>query len=947
MAKPAKKNRNNVKKASKTKTAPSTEKVVTPLNLQDSLNLQSNDKFDSNEATQQVQLEATKESFIARFVKVARSHLSLYTVALLALIAFMLYVRIVPSYSQVFTNWPWTNGATYVNVAADDGVMEMRLVFNTIAHFPFRIFYDPFTHYPYGSEVHFGPLFTYLLALPSLILGLGHPSTQLVEDCAAYVPTVIGALCVIPTYYIAKKLFGRKAALFASIVLAFSSGAFLYRMIIGATYHESAEVLFMALTVAVLLYAIDATRSLTFDALKRRDSAVLKPVLWAVLVGLVYGCYFWEWPGAPLLGFMITIYFAVQMILDHVHGRSLDSTLILAVPTFIIPAIMVLPLSLTDLVFLPINYSITQPFLMLLAIASLVIIYALSFLLNRSKVSKLAFPIVLLGIGVVFVLGTGLFDHSVLNTITSSLGFLYPNANMLTVEEAMPTFIDIATKTFTLSQYWGMFYYAGIIYFIGVVILILRLFKQVRPAELMFLIWNLGMLWLLYDQVRFAYYFAVNVALVAGFVAYEVYNALDLGKLEEGFVKKVKTWDDFSKFVKKNTGRCIVATIAVLALLFVAMYPALPMSDPYGRNQEGTLWYTASGGAATVPYEWFESLNWMRTHTPDPQGNPVSSSFDYANGTYTQPPIGQKFNYPSSAYGVMSWWDYGHDIEYIANRIPNANPFQAGIIEENGTAGPSYFFTSQNETSAYNNLNKLGSRYVVIDYQMATGKFPAITEWINDTSGWFDTAAANLGGTSGSVGLNIDSSKFYNSTMYRLYYGDCDGMSHFRLVHDSAGDYTISFAYANLQSQYVNMFATKTVSNYTDAYSLQQSAINPTWINTGTDLIWGARPPVKYVKVFEKVKGATITGNAPDGSLVNASVTLQSQDRQFTYTNSGVAQNGTYSITVPYASEPMNGTDYSSDVVPITKYTIEYGNTTRTVDVPESAVMNGDAVQVN
>ena len=23
-----------------------------------------------------------------------------------------------------------------------------------------------------------------------------------------------------------------------------------------------------------------------------------------------------------------------------------------------------------------------------------------------------------------------------------------------------------------------------------------------------------------------------------------------------------------------------------------------------------------------MPYEWFESLNWMRTHTPDPQGSP-------------------------------------------------------------------------------------------------------------------------------------------------------------------------------------------------------------------------------------------------------------------------------------------------------------------------------------
>ena len=37
------------------------------------------------------------------------------------------------------------------------------------------------------------------------------------------------------------------------------------------------------------------------------------------------------------------------------------------------------------------------------------------------------------------------------------------------------------------------------------------------------------------------------------------------------------------------------------------------------------------------------------------------------------------FTYPNSSYGVMSWWDYGHMITYIAQRIPNANPFQAGV----------------------------------------------------------------------------------------------------------------------------------------------------------------------------------------------------------------------------------------------------------------------------
>ncbi len=58
------------------------------------------------------------------------------------------------------------------------------------------------------------------------------------------------------------------------------------------------------------------------------------------------------------------------------------------------------------------------------------------------------------------------------------------------------------------------------------------------------------------------------------------------------------------------------------------------------------------------------------------------------------------------AYGVMSWWDYGHYIETIGHRMPNANPFQAGIggrresINETNQPGATTFLTAQSEEEA-------------------------------------------------------------------------------------------------------------------------------------------------------------------------------------------------------------------------------------------------------
>ncbi len=111
--------------------------------------------------------------------------------------------------------------------------------------------------------------------------------------------------------------------------------------------------------------------------------------------------------------------------------------------------------------------------------------------------------------------------------------------------------------------------------------------------------------------------------------------------------------------------------------------------------------------------------------------------------------------------------------------------------------------------------------------------------------------------------------------------------------------------------------------------------------------IYDSRPPVKFVKTYEVVKGATLHGTAPAGSLVTASVGLGIGERSFTYTRSATADaNGAYAITVPYASEPMKGDNYSSDVKPLTKYTVSYGNTTTTVDVPEQAVQNGETIKI-
>ncbi len=113
---------------------------------------------------------------------------------------------------------------------------------------------------------------------------------------------------------------------------------------------------------------------------------------------------------------------------------------------------------------------------------------------------------------------------------------------------------------------------------------------------------------------------------------------------------------------------------------------------------------------------WIDALTWLGSNSPDP-------GIDY----YQNYPR-EGFKYPGEAYGVMSWWDYGHMVTYFAHRIPNTNPFQSGV--QGGTGGAA-FFMSGNETNAMKILNIRGSRYVITDYPMATTKFWAIAMWNN------------------------------------------------------------------------------------------------------------------------------------------------------------------------------------------------------------------------
>lgn len=215
--------------------------------------------------------------------------------------------------------------------------------------------------------------------------------------------------------------------------------------------------------------------------------------------------------------------------------------------------------------------------------------------------------------------------------------------------------------SFSLAHPWSEF--GGVLPLAIPGIAILALVR--RPSHTLFALWSVCVCAMAILQVRMAYYFAPVAAIAAAYVLIRVWNAV-AGNL-----------------------RPLVA-LAALALVFI----------PNG-------WRLLAGPPnppMAVPSPWRDALEWLRTQTPEPFGDPnayYASNID-----------------PSSArYGVLAWWDYGYWITAIGRRVPLSNPTQ-----KNASVAAS-FFLAQSETEAIKLMDQWRQRYVIADSRLADFAF--------------------------------------------------------------------------------------------------------------------------------------------------------------------------------------------------------------------------------
>jgi oligosaccharyl transferase (archaeosortase A-associated) len=549
----------------------------------------------------------------------------------------------------------------------------------------------------------------------------------------------------------------------------------------------------------------------------------------AVLAGITMAALAYTWQGADAYLGIFLVYAIIKMTLDLKNGASSQETATTLLAAYSLALILVLPFWNTVWLY--------PSFLgLVVMIVALSIMLALTRLLANRMVPWQAFPLSILVLAFVFVLLSqllgGLFGFGSL--VQSGFGYLWGGEMIGKIGEAEPLVYDAETFYAVIFSGLGLnllFSLAGIL---ASIIYIRRAEGGKKQGQLLLLVWAISALLLTIGQSRFLYLSTIAMGVLISILFFQVldlvarYTAIRKQKVPKG--------------------------LAVL-LLLILILPTLADTISFAESTP-----------PAVAGDWYQSLVWLKD-------NSNTTSF------YDRP---EKV----PEYSVMSWWDYGNWILYLAKRPVVSNNFQAGW------ADAARFYLSESEEGATAVLDARGSKYILTDYNLIYGKLAALTTWAKkDLNSYIKLE------NYGSQIAATPTQRFFNTTLARLYFFDGAGTGHFRLMYESA-----------------------------------------TFI--------GDQPPKSEVKIFEYVPGALIRVKTGPGQRVGALLNMTSnQGRAFSYVNEATPKEGAFEVRVPYSTERRYETHALSPYLIFSGN--EAGVQTQNINVSEEDVLEGKTIEIN
>jgi dolichyl-diphosphooligosaccharide--protein glycosyltransferase len=842
-----------------------------------------------------------------------------------------------------------------------DSWYTIRQIEVMVKDFPQYNWFDPMTAYPTGKVIDWGPLYPYIAATLCLITGATTRSGIIFTS--GWVAPLMAVIMVPVMFQLGKTVWNWKAGVIAAGLISVVSIQYFSLSSYGWTDHHIAEVLFSTLFFLAYIFTLIYVKSHPIDL--QNLKTLIFPVFLSTVVGVIFFLALLSSTTVVLSLIIIAVYTLIQYILDYFSNHHSNYLLGVNVGVLLVSIILLFlfgfkreSLSLTQ-------YSIGIVYVHCALIAETIALFILSAIFQGKKLAYLVSFVVLAAGGLLLIQSIPLLQMIIDQVLGLVFGF---SVYSVAVVETLP---------WTLSGAWENFTIALVLMAGGLLVLGYSIVKRRTNQSVFLLVWSVVMLLLTIRYERFQYYFTVNVVILTAICIVEPigwrkdtivqHSATITSRLSKFPVSPINTGGDNSgnnplttkKDTKKETKRPVknpvnysgtLKDLTVLAIVILTIgLIAFSLSQ--------VIQYGFSTPQHEIPPDWIESLAWLETNTPQ-------TGIDYFKSYEAR-----GFSYPPESYGIMAVWDAGHWITFFTHRIPITNPFQDNLGGSSGTAA---YFLSQDESQADEILHSLGGNYVITNSDMAVDTFTNLVPWqsssvdispyikwfmVQDSNNpsrlqkvhryddaYFKTMVARLHNFDGS--MQIPKTETYIQYVIRQVpaagetAGDVNGYA--RVItseqerdispgHNDAqivreGTYLTPGRYASVFSDLPNrtVLEISALKHYRLIHESPNNASVKIFPESDTITL----SDIKYVKIFEYVKGAHISG---DGIIELPLVT--NTGRTFVYQQE--SENGEF--VVPYSSM---GNPY--DVRAIGKYHII--DTSRYIAVTEKDVSEGNHV---
>ncbi|WP_336037508.1 oligosaccharyl transferase, archaeosortase A system-associated [Halobacterium yunchengense] len=519
---------------------------------------------------------------------------------------------------------------------------------------------------------------------------------------------------------------------------------------------------------------------------------------------------------------------------------------------------------------------------------------------------------------------------------------------------------------------------------------------EYEGEELLVVVWGAFVTSAAFTQVRFNYYLVVPVVVLNAYFLGTIVAAVDLDRP----ASQLEDVDWYQVGTVVMVALLVLVPVAAPAVAGAtnndsARGSASPVSLANDQNQRVPLQGVTTIGASQAPgavTSWDDAMSWFDENAPEQGtygGAENADEMEYY-GTYSQT---DDFDYPEGAYGVMSWWDYGHWMTVQGETVPHANPFQ-----QHATSAANYLL-AQNETQANdvladNEEDDAKIRYTAVDWKMVMPPLPSLGSGdakfsapVTFYDGPRDFTATDFYKQAITADFEdgqptnaryfqqaplVKQQAYYDSMMVRLYryHGSAKApqpvvldwerdVGESAIVFDSNDTTVRQFDNMTAAEEFVEEDGTAQIGGFGDSPSeyvpalehyrmvgvsdesaapanlwLQRNELNPQYYPT-------------WVKLFERVEGATIEGTGPANETLEVTAQFEITEMRneegraptFPYTQRVETDaDGNFELTVPYSTTgydeygPENGHTNVS-VRADGPYTVTTGNTTAGDDV--------------